>query len=149
MGGAGGAMMARPSAQHLRREDEAPPEPELTAVRLIGRPTVLHEPWAKITVVMDHRQVAYLDLVGVAIRVRHFTAITRAEIVRALVEFMEQSGIDFSRFATVEAMVEYLTEYFATLPRRGRFPLLDSNALDLFASENRDEWLRERRGLMS
>ncbi|MGZ5446406.1 MAG: hypothetical protein ACXW5U_32260 [Thermoanaerobaculia bacterium] len=142
-------MTAKPSARHVRREDDPQPEAQLTVVRSIGRPTVLHEPWAKITVVMDHRQVAYLDLVGVAIRVRHFTAITRAEIVRALVEFMEKSGIDFSKFSTVEAMVEYLTEYFATLPRRGRFSLLDSNTVELFASEDREGWLRERRRLMS
>ena len=120
-----------------RRDDEAQADTRLTVMRPSGRPVVLHEPWAKVTVVMDQRQVAYLDLVGVAIRFRHFTAVTRAEIVRALVEFMENSGIDFSEFPTVEALVAYLTDYFAALPARGRFPLLDSKGFGLFRSDTR------------
>lgn len=99
---------------------------------------------------MDHRHVAFLDLVGVTIRLRHYQAITRAEIIRALVEFMEKSGIDFSQFATVEAMAEYLTKYFAALRCRGRFPLLDLGTFDLFDMKRDeaqgDKAQRDRRG---
>jgi hypothetical protein len=137
---------ARRATQSVRPAADA--RQELNVVRHIGR-LAIREPWTSVTVVMNHRHVAYLDLVAVAIRLRHSQAITRAEIIRALVELMEKSGIDFSQFATVEAMVEYLTTYFGALPRRGRHPLLDSGAFDLFDTKQDeavgDEAQRDRR----
>jgi hypothetical protein len=103
-------VMARPSTQ-------------LPTVQR-GRPTIHTEPWEKITVVMLERHAGYLDVMSVLMRMRHHKAISRAEIIRAFVEFMERSGIDFTQFATVEAMVEYLTDYFSRNPKRGRLPLL-------------------------
>jgi hypothetical protein len=91
-----------------------------------GRPIVHTEPWSKITMVMEDRHVAYLDLVTLVMRLRHHRAVARAEIIRALVEFMEKSGIDFTRFSTIEDMTEYLTAYFQRIPNRGRMPLLES-----------------------
>jgi hypothetical protein len=140
---------ARRATQSVRPAADA--REELNVVRHIGRPVAIPEPWTCVTVVMTHRHVAYLDLVAVAIRLRHSQAITRAEIIRALVEFMEKSGIDFSQFATVEAMVEYLTAYFGALPRRGRHPLLDSGAFNLFETKQDEavggEALRDPRGV--
>lgn len=89
-----------------------------------GRPTVHTEPWEKITVVMLERHAGYLDVMSVLIRMRHHKAISRAEIIRALVEFMEQSRIDFAQFATANEMTEYLIGYFRRNPNRGRLRLL-------------------------
>ncbi|HEX6641520.1 MAG TPA: hypothetical protein VF215_10435 [Thermoanaerobaculia bacterium] len=94
-----------------------------------GRPIVHTEPWEKITVVMLERHVGYLDVMSVLIRMRHHKAISRAEIIRAFVEFMECSRIDFSQFATADEMVEHLTAYFGRLPNRGRLPLLLESSL--------------------
>ena len=47
-----------------------------------GRPIVHTEPWAKITVVLLDRHVAYLDRLAIDIRLKHGRAISRAEIIR-------------------------------------------------------------------
>lgn len=94
-----------------------------------GRPVMHTEPWEKITVVMLERHAGYLDVMSVLIRMRHHKAISRAEIIRAFVEFMGRSGIDFTQFASVDEMVEYLTEYFSRNPKRGRLPLLLESSL--------------------
>jgi hypothetical protein len=59
-----------------------------------GRPIKHVEPWEKITVVMLDRRAAYLDVMSVLIRLKHHKAMARAEIIRALVEFMIRSNID-------------------------------------------------------
>lgn len=110
------------------------PETRLTVLRparSIGRPIVHTEPWSKITVVMNEHHVLFLDLVGLYIRARHRRTLPRAQIVLALVEFMQRSEIDFSRFATVDEMTEYLTDYFRAIPNGGQMPLLESS---LFSS---------------
>ena len=62
-----------------------------------GRPIVHTEPWAKITVVLLDRHVAYLDRLAIDIRLKHGKAISRAELIRGLIEAAFQSGIDLSQ----------------------------------------------------
>jgi hypothetical protein len=98
-------------------------------LRTVERPLMHTEPWEKITVVMLERHAGYLDVMSVLIRMRHHRAISRAEIIRAFVEFMERSGIDFTQFSDVEEMVGYMTAYFRRNPNRGRLPLLLESSL--------------------
>lgn len=49
---------------------------------------------------------------------------SRAEILRGLIEIMVRSGIDFSRLASVAEMTEDLAARLRRIPRRGRVPLL-------------------------
>jgi hypothetical protein len=85
------------------------------------------ESW-KITVIILERHAGYLDGMRAMIRMRHYKAVSRGEIIRAFVEFMNRSEIDFTQFASMEAMVAYLTEYFSRNPNRGRLPwLLESS----------------------
>jgi hypothetical protein len=81
----------------------------------IGRPVVLDEPWGKITVMMLDRHAAYLDLVGICIRLEHHTFMSRAEIIRGLLTWIEKSGIDFSDFAAGREITESLTDLFRGL----------------------------------
>lgn len=74
-----------------------------------GRPIVHTEPWAKITVVLLDRHVAYLDRLAIDIRLRHGKAISRAEIIRGLIESAFQSGIDLSQADSMDTLVELLT----------------------------------------
>lgn len=74
----------------------------IEAVKGRGRPQVHTEPWAKITVVLLDRHVAYLDRLSIDIRLKHGKAISRAELIRALVEAAEQSKIDFSDASSME-----------------------------------------------
>lgn len=78
----------------------------------------------KITVVLLQRHVAYLDVLGVLIRVRHQKVVPRADIIHALVEFADRSEIDLSRFASTDEMVGFLTDYFGQLPHQARLCLL-------------------------
>jgi hypothetical protein len=73
-----------------------------------GRPVVHTEPWAKITVVLLDRHVAYLDRLAIDIRLKHGRAISRAEIIRGLIEAAFQSGIDLSQSHSIDSLVELL-----------------------------------------
>ena len=65
-----------------------------------GRPIVHTEPWAKITVVLLDRHVAYLDRLAIDIRLKHGKAISRAELF--------QSGVDLSQADSIDTLVELL-----------------------------------------
>ena len=73
-----------------------------------GRPIVHTEPWAKITVVLLDRHVAYLDRLAIDIRLKHGKAISRAEIIRGLIEAAFQSGIDLSQAESTDSLVGLL-----------------------------------------
>src|SRR5947209_3967499 len=73
-----------------------------------GRPIVHTEPWAKITVVLLDRHVAYLDRLAIDIRLKHGKAISRAEIIRGLIEAAFQSGIDLSQAESTDGLVDLL-----------------------------------------
>jgi hypothetical protein len=81
-----------------------------------GRPIVHTEPWAKITVVLLDRHVAYLDRLAIDIRLKHGRAISRAEIIRGLIEAAFQSGVDLSQADSIDTIVELLT----SSKRKGR-----------------------------
>src|SRR5438045_3786508 len=80
-----------------------------------GRPIVHTEPWAKITVVLLDRHVAYLDRLAIDIRLKHGKAISRAEIIRGLIEAAFQSGVDLSQAASIDTLVELLA---GAVPKR-------------------------------
>jgi hypothetical protein len=83
-----------------------------------GRPIVHTEPWAKITVVLLDRHVAYLDRLAIDIRLRHGKAISRAEIIRGLIEAAFQSGVDLSEANSIGTLVELLTGSPMKTPRK-------------------------------
>src|ERR1041385_484769 len=74
-----------------------------------GRPIVHTEPWAKITVVLLDRHVAYLDRLAIDIRLKHGKAISRAEIIRGLIEEAFESGIALSQADSSDTLVGLLT----------------------------------------
>ena len=75
-----------------------------------GPPVILREPWAKITVVLPSRQVAYLDGILIDIRVKHGKALSRAQLIRSLIEAAFQSNIDLSQADTADGIVELLVK---------------------------------------
>lgn len=84
-------------------------------------PAVQTPSWAKITVVLLDRQVAFLDRIAVDIRLQHSFAISRAELIRALVEAAAQSRMDLSDAANVIEMTEMLRGHWSGgKPRRRR-----------------------------
>src|SRR3954470_7920896 len=92
-----------------------------------GRPIVHTEPWAKITVVLLDRHVAYLDRLAIDIRLKHGKAISRAEIIRGLIEAAFQSNVDLSQADSIGSLVELLTGS----PMKNRKPRYPGDAVRL------------------
>lgn len=84
------------------------------------RPVVTQaESWAKITVVLLDRHVAYLDRIAVDIRLQYGFAISRAELIRALIEAASQSGVVLSDASNIKEMIAMLAETWAgSKPRK-------------------------------
>ena len=59
-----------------------------------GRPTVHTEEWKKVTVVLLERQIVFLDRLALDMRQNTGVSLRRAEIIRALIDALEGSGID-------------------------------------------------------
>jgi tryptophan synthase alpha subunit len=85
-----------------------------------GQPAPPTDSWAKITVVLLDRHVAYLDRFAVDIRLQHGFAISRAELIRALIEAASQSGVVLSDSANIGQMIEMLREVWSSGKRRKR-----------------------------
>jgi hypothetical protein len=59
-----------------------------------GRPPVHQESWSKVSVVLFDRQIAHLDEYGNGKRNWKGKALSRAEIIRALIDGLIESGLD-------------------------------------------------------
>lgn len=59
-----------------------------------GRPPVHQETWSKVSVVLFDRQIVHLDRLATDIRGKSGKAINRAEIIRALIDGLIESGMD-------------------------------------------------------
>ena len=73
-----------------------PKAPAATATRPAGRPPVHEDAWSKVTVVLFDRQIAYLDRISADIREKSGKAVSRAELLRAMVDAVQKAGIDLS-----------------------------------------------------
>ena len=61
-----------------------------------GRPRTHREAWTKVSVVMFERQVLELDRLTTAIRSKTGANLTRAEVIRALLDALTDSRLDIT-----------------------------------------------------
>src|SRR5688572_15905849 len=61
-----------------------------------GRPPVHDEAWTKVTVVLFNRQIVFLDRMAANIRAQSGAAISRAQLIRALVDAIAEGEIDLT-----------------------------------------------------
>src|SRR5688572_28358063 len=61
-----------------------------------GRPPVHDEEWTKVTVVLFNRQIVFLDRLAANIRAQSGAAISRAQLIRALVDAISDGDIDLT-----------------------------------------------------
>jgi len=61
-----------------------------------GRPPVHRESWSKVSVVLFDRQVLHLDRLATDVRGKSGTILNRAEIIRALIDGLLDSGMDIT-----------------------------------------------------
>jgi hypothetical protein len=59
-----------------------------------GRPPVHQESWSKVSVVLFDRQILHLDRLATDIRGTSGRVLNRAEIIRALIDGLIDSGMD-------------------------------------------------------
>jgi hypothetical protein len=88
--------------------------PTRGAGRRPGRPPVHDEAWTKVTVVLFNRQIVFLDRLAANIRAQSGAAISRAQLIRALLDAVADSDIDLTA-STSEADLKT-----ALLARLGR-----------------------------
>ena len=61
-----------------------------------GRPPVHNETWSKVSVVLFDRQIVHLDRLATDIRGKSGKVLNRAEIIRALIDGLIDSGMDIT-----------------------------------------------------
>jgi hypothetical protein len=61
-----------------------------------GRPPVHSETWSKVSVVLFDRQILHLDRLTREIRSKSGKLVNRAEIIRALIDGLIDSGMDIT-----------------------------------------------------
>ena len=82
-----------------------------------GRPPVHDEAWTKVTVVPFNRQIVFLDRLAANIRAQSGAAISRAQLIRALLDAVADADIDLTP-STSEADLKA-----TLLARLGRYRL--------------------------
>jgi hypothetical protein len=82
-----------------------------------GRPPVHDEAWTKVTVVLFNRQIVFLDRLAANIRAQSGAAISRAQLIRSLVDAISEADVDLTA-ATSEADLKA-----TILARLGRYRL--------------------------
>lgn len=82
-----------------------------------GRPPTHDEAWTKVTVVLFNRQIVFLDRLAANIRAQSGAAISRAQLLRSLVDAVADADIDLTT-ATSESDLKT-----TILARLGRYRL--------------------------
>lgn len=95
----------------------APTRRPAAGKRKPGRPPVHDEAWTKVTVVLFNRQIVFLDRLAANIRAQSGAAISRAQLIRAVVDAISDADIDLTP-ATSEADLKA-----TILARLGRYRL--------------------------
>lgn len=73
-----------------------PPVESSDAPKKRGRRPSHTEQWTKVTVVLFDRQIVFLDRLGADIRAASGVAISRAHVIRALIDSLSESDLDLT-----------------------------------------------------
>ena len=82
-----------------------------------GRPPVHDEEWTKVTVVLFNRQIVFLDRLAANIRAQSGAAISRAQLIRAMIDALSDGDIDLTTARSEQDLKATL------LARLGRYRL--------------------------
>jgi hypothetical protein len=75
-----------------------------------GRPRTHREAWTKVSVVMFERQVLDLDRLTTVIRGKTGAHLTRAEVIRALLDALHESRLDVTTVLSGAQLKRLLTQ---------------------------------------
>lgn len=88
--------MAKTRARLMPMRSNTRPQPKAGP----GRPPIHSETWSKVSVVLFDRQIHHLDRLAIEIRGKTGKVLNRAEIIRALIDGMIDSGMDITAAAS-------------------------------------------------
>ena len=71
-------------------------EPGTGERRRPGRPPIHSEAWTKVTVVLFDRQIQFLDGLAAKIRGKSGAGISRAQLIRALIDAVNDAQLDLT-----------------------------------------------------
>lgn len=74
-----------------------------------GRRPTHTEQWTKVTVVLFDRQIVFLDRLGADIRAASGGAISRAHVIRALIDALSESDLDLTGTRSEADLTSILT----------------------------------------
>ena len=89
-------------ARRGKRQPSKPPSDIFASTRAPegkrgpGRPPVHDEAWTKVTVVLFNRQIVFLDRLAANIRAQSGAAISRAQLIRAMIDALADGDIDLT-----------------------------------------------------
>lgn len=86
----------RPPKARKPPTDIFTPTKEGGSSRRPGRPPVHAEAWTKVTVVLFNRQIIFLDQLAANIRAHSGAAISRAQVIRALLDAVADADLDLT-----------------------------------------------------
>jgi hypothetical protein len=96
-------------ATRIVRKSNTRPRPR----RGRGRPRTHLEAWTKVSVVMFERQVLELDRLTTAIRSKTGAHLTRAEIIRSLLDALGESRLDVTSVVSGAQLKRLVTQKLA------------------------------------
>jgi hypothetical protein len=97
----------------LADDSGAADHPEGNGKRGPGRPPIHLEEWTKATVVLFNRQIEFLDELAANIRAHNGTPVSRAQVIRALVDAVAASGVDLTPAGSEAEMKAFLLQRLA------------------------------------
>jgi hypothetical protein len=90
------ARRRKPATRKAQADIFAPTRRAAGEKRRPGRPPVHDEAWTKVTVVLFNRQIVFLDRLAANIRAQSGAAISRAQLIRSLVDAVADADIDLT-----------------------------------------------------
>ena len=94
------------------KEKFGAPTHDLRGKQPRGRPQEHQESWSKITVTLLDNQIHWLDNLASSIRLNTRTAISRTELIRALVSAVEGSELDLSQLKSESEIKEHILKAY-------------------------------------
>jgi hypothetical protein len=88
------------TAKHRAKTARMRPTSTRTVRAGPGRPPVHNETWSKVSVVLFDRQILHLDRLATHVRGKGGKLLNRAEIIRALIDGLIDSGMDITGSAS-------------------------------------------------
>jgi hypothetical protein len=115
------ANHSRGNRKPLGRNGEDISVPPVTSVdderpRKRGRRPSHTERWTKVTVVLFDRQIVFLDRLGADIRAASGGAISRAHVIRALIDALTESDLDLTLMRSESDLKALLTARLGGYP---------------------------------